>query len=88
MTFTCFELSDGSSAECEVYEDGAGTSGLVSISRAGLKITVRTKGFGQNKRVLLSGITNVVSVSESIPQKSEYGTMINFESSELIISLG
>lgn len=88
VTFTCFELSDGSSAECEVYEDGAGTSGLVSISRAGLKITVRTKGFGQNKRVLLSGITNVVSVSESIPQKSEYGTMINFESSELIISLG
>jgi hypothetical protein len=49
---------------------------------------VQTTGFGRNKRIVLSDIVNVVSVSESVPEQTQYGTMIEFSGNELIIGLG
>ena len=68
LTFSCFGLSQGAPAACE--------------------ITVRTQNLGGTKHLILSGIFNVVGLSESVPEKLSYGTSIEFLSNELVISLG
>ena len=88
LTFTVFELENGSVAAFEVFSENAEHSGLINILKQGNKITVRTDGLGQNKRIVLSGIKNVVSVSESIPNVSDWGTSVDFTSKELVITLG
>lgn len=88
LTFTCFELAPGSVTACEVFGEDGNTSGVIRITTGGNKITVQTTGFGRNKRIVLSDIVNVVSVSESVPEQTQYGTMIEFSGNELIIGLG
>ena len=88
LTFTCFELAPGSVAACEVFGEDGNTSGVIRISCTGSKITVNTTGFGHNKRIVLADIVNVVSVSESMPEQTQFGTMIEFSGNELIIGLG
>lgn len=88
ITFTCFALADGQSASCEVFETGMGNSGMLEVTRTGAKITVRAQNFGKHKRIVFAGISNVVSVSESVPEQTAYGTMVEFAGSELIVSLG
>ena len=88
LTFTCFGLSNGATAACEVFADGGQGSGIFTAEVAGNKITVRTKNLGGTKHLVLSGIFNVVGLSESVPEKLSYGTSIEFSSNELIISLG
>lgn len=86
VVFNTYELTGTEIAAAEVA-DGNHT-GVINILREGNKITVRTEGFGTNKRIILNGIKNVVSVSESIPMASDRGTTIDFSSKELIIALG
>lgn len=88
VTFTVFELSDKDIAATEVFSADGGRSGVINILREGNRITVRTDGFGTNKRIILSGIKNVVSASESIPSTSDFGTTIDFAAKELILTLG
>ena len=88
LTFTCFGLANGATAACEVFADGGQGSGIFTAEVAGNKITVRTKNLGGTKHLVLSGIFNVVGLSESVPEKLSYGTSIEFTSSELVISLG
>lgn len=88
LTFTCFELAPGSVTACEVFGEDGNSSGIIKVSCCGSKITVNTTGFGRNKRLVLADIVNVVSVSESMPEQTQYGTMIEFSGNELIIGLG
>jgi alpha-D-xyloside xylohydrolase len=88
LTFTCFGLSNGTTAACEVFGEGGQASGVITAAVEGNKITVRTNNLGGNKRLILSGIFNVVGLSESVPEKLSYGTSIEFMSNELVISLG
>ena len=88
LTFTCFGLSQGNTAACEVFGEGGQNSGVITAEVAGNKITVRTKNLGGTKRLILSGIFNVVGLSESVPEKLSYGTSIDFSDNELVISLG
>ncbi len=88
LTFTCFGLGNGTTAACEVFADGGQGSGIFTAEVAGNKITVRTKNLGGTKHLILSGIFNVVGLSESVPEKLSYGTSIEFSSNELVISLG
>lgn len=88
LTFTCFELAPGSVAACEVFGEDGNTSGVIRVTCSGSKITVNTTGFGKNKRIVLADIVNVVSVSESMPEQTQFGTMIEFSGNELIIGLG
>ena len=88
LTFTCFELAPGSVTACEVFGEDGNTSGIIRITTGNNRITVRTDGFGRNKRIVLSDIVNVVSVSESMPEQTQFGTMIEFSGNELIIGLG
>ena len=88
LTFTCFGLGNGTTAACEVFANGGQGSGLFTAEVAGNKITVRTKNLGGTKHLVLSGIFNVVGLSESVPEKLSYGTSIEFSGSELVISLG
>ena len=86
LTFTCFGLS--TTAACEVFANGGQGSGLFTAEVTGNKIMIRTKNLGGTKHLVLSGIFNVVGLSESVPEKLSYGTSIEFTSSELVISLG
>ncbi len=88
LTFTCFGLSQGATAACEVFADGGQNSGIITAEVSGNKITVRTKNLGGTKHLVLSGIFNVVGLSESVPDKLSYGTSVEFTSNELVISLG
>ena len=88
LTFTCFGLSQGSTAACEIFAEGGQNSGIITAEVSGNKIIVRTKNLGGTKRLILSGIFNVVGLSESVPEKLSYGTSIDFSSNELVISLG
>ena len=88
LTFTCFGLSQGAPAACEVFADGGQASGIISAEVSGNKIIVRTQNLGGTKHLILSGIFNVVGLSESVPEKLSYGTSIEFLSNELVISLG
>lgn len=88
LTFTCFELAPGSVTACEVFGEDGNTSGIIRITTGNNRITVQTSGFGRNKRIVLSDIVNVVSVSESMPEQTQFGTMIEFSGNELIIGLG
>lgn len=88
ITFSVFELENDNICAFEVFSEDAKTSGVINILKKGQKITVRTKGFGSTKRIVLSGVKNVVSVSESMPNVSEWGTTIDFSSQELVITLG
>lgn len=88
LTFTCFGLSQGNTAACEIFADGGQNSGIITAEIEGNRITVRTQNLGGNKRLVLSGIFNVVGLSESVPEKLSYGTSIDFNSNELVISLG
>ncbi|WP_034449849.1 TIM-barrel domain-containing protein [Butyrivibrio sp. AE2032] len=88
LTFTCFGLSQGATAACEVFADGGKNSGIITAEVSGNKITVRTKNLGGTKHLILSGIFNVVGLSESVPDKLSYGTSVEFSSNELVISLG
>ena len=88
LTFTCFGLGQGSTAACEIFAEGGQNSGIITAEVSGNKITVRTQNLGGNKRLVLSGIFNVVGLSESVPEKLSYGTSIEFTSNELVISLG
>ena len=88
ITFTCFAPVDGKVAACEVFDDKGKASGVINVLKEGNKITVKTDGFGRNKRIALTGITNVVSVSESIPEPESWGTSVDFSGNELIITLG
>lgn len=88
LTFTVFELQNGVVCASEVFSEDASSSGIINILKSGNKITVRTSGIGQNKRIVLNGIKNVVSVSESMPNVNEYGTTIDFTAQELVITLG
>ena len=89
ITFSCFQLAEGKVAAAEVFGQDKAVSGVVNVLRQGDRITVKTDGFGRStKRVVLTGITNVVGVSEGFPDSDQYGTTIEFSSSELIITLG
>lgn len=88
LTFTCFGLSQGTQAACEIFADGGVGSGIITAEVSGNKITVRTQNLGGTKHLVLSGIFNVVGLSESVPEKLSYGTSIEFLSNELVISLG
>ena len=88
LTFTCFGLGQGSAAACEVFAVGGQGSGVITAEVEGNKIIVRTKNLGGTKHLILSGIFNVVGLSESVPDKLSYGTSIEFSSNELVISLG
>ena len=88
LTFTCFGLSQGTPAVCEVFADGGQGSGIIQAEVTGNKITIRTQNLGGTKHLILSGIFNVVGLSESVPEKLSYGTSIEFLSNELVISLG
>lgn len=88
LTFTCFGLGNGTTAACEVFGDGGQASGVITAEVAGNKITIRTNNLGGNKRLILSGVFNVVGLSESVPEKLSYGTSIEFSGNELVISLG
>jgi len=88
LTFTCFELAPGSVTACEVFGEDGNTSGVIKVTTGSNRITVQTDGFGRNKRIVLSDIVNVVSVSESMPEQTQFGTMIEFSGNELIIGLG
>ena len=88
LTFTCFGLGQGTTAACEVFAEGGQNSGVITAEVEGNRIIVRTQNLGGSKRLILSGIFNVVGLSESVPEKLSYGTSIEFESNELIISLG
>ena len=88
ITFSVFELQNEQIAAFEVFSSDGSHSGVINILKSGNKITVRTEGFGSNKRIVLSGIKNVVSVSESMPNISDWGTSIDFSAKELIITLG
>lgn len=88
LTFTCFGLTQGTTAACEVFSDGGQGSGVITADVEGNKIIIRTKNLGGTKHLVLSGIFNVVGLSESAPEKHSYGTSIEFVSNELVISLG
>ena len=88
LTFCCFGLGNGTTAACEVFADGGQGSGIITAEVSGNKITVRTQNLGGTKKLVLSGIFNVVGLSESVPEKLSYGTSIEFTSNELVISLG
>ena len=61
---------------------------FITAEVTGNKITIRTQNLGGTKKLVLSGIFNVVGLSESVPEKLSYGTSIEFTSNELVISLG
>ena len=65
-----------------------GSSGILKVTCAGSKITVQAQNFGKHKRIVFAGVSNIVSSSESVPEKTAYGTMIDFTSNELIVTLG
>lgn len=88
ITFTAFELVDNLVSAIEIYSYDATKSGVINILKKGKVITVRTDGFGSDKKIVLSGLKNVVSVSESMPEINAKGTVINFNSKELVITLG
>lgn len=88
VTFSVFELANDTICAFEVFSEDASHSGVINILKEGQKITVRTKGFGTHKRIVLSGVKNVVSVSESMPNVNDWGTSIDFTSQELVITLG
>lgn len=88
VTFTVFELTNGEIAAAEIFSANGNNSGVINILKEGNRITVRTDGFGTNKRLILNGVKNIVSVSESIPSTSDFGTTIDFTSKELVITLG
>ena len=88
LTFTCFGLSQGATAACEVFAEGGQSSGVITAEVEGNRIIVRTQNLGGTKRLILSGIFNVVGLSESVPEKLSYGTSIEFTSNELIVTLG
>lgn len=88
ITFTCFGLTPGATTACEVFSDGAQSSGIITVEVSGNRITVRTQNLGGTKHLILSGIFNVVGLSESVPEKHSFGTSIEFTSNELVISLG
>lgn len=88
LTFMVYELQDSIVAASEVFSEDMQTSGVINILRKGNKIKVLTKGFGDSKRIMLNGINNVVSASEGMPQMASSGTMIEFNSDELMITLG
>jgi len=89
ITFSCFSLVEGKVAAAEVFGQNKAASGVVNVLKSGNRITVKTDGFGRTgKRVVLTGITNVVGVSEGFPDSDEYGTTVEFDSNELIITLG
>ena len=88
ITFTVFELAENEIAATEVFSADGSRSAVINILKEGNKITVRTDGFGANKHIIFNGLKNVVSVSESIPSTSDFGTTIDFSSKELVITLG
>lgn len=88
LTFMVYELQDSVVAATEVYASDMQASGVINILRKGNKIKVLTRGFGDNKRIMLSGINNIVSTSDGIPQSTPSGTLIEFNSTELMITLG
>ena len=88
LTFTCFGLANGTTTACEVFANNGQGSGILSVEVSGNKITVRTQNLGGTKHLVLSGIFNVVGLSESVPEKLSYGTSIEFLGNELVISLG
>lgn len=87
LTFTTFELLDNQICATEIFSADASHSAVINILREGKKITVKTDGLGQNKRIVLSGIKNVVSVSESMPDVNDWGTSIDFTGKEIVITL-
>ena len=87
LTFTCFELTNGTPAVLEVFSNDGTHTGIISVLRENNKITVQTDGFTGTKRIALNGITSVVSVSESIPEMADWGTTIEFNSKNLVIQL-
>lgn len=87
LTFTCFELANGTPAVLEVFSNDGTHTGVISVLRENNKITVQTDGFTGTKRIALNGITSVVSVSESIPEMADWGTTIEFNSKNLVIQL-
>ncbi|MBP5260897.1 MAG: glycoside hydrolase family 31 protein [Clostridiales bacterium] len=89
ITFSCFDLVEGKVAASEVFGSNKSFSGVVNVLKQGGKITVKTDGFGRTaKRIVLTGIKNVVSVSEGFPNSDGYGTTVEFDSNELVITLG
>lgn len=88
ITFMVYELQDGKVSGAEVYSEDMQTSGIINILRKGNKIKVLTKGFGDSKRIMLNGISTIVSSSEGIPQVTATGSFIEFNSDELMITLG
>ena len=88
ITFTCFGLTPGAATACEVFSDGGQASGIITAEVSGNRILVRTQNLGGTKHLILSGIFNVVGLSESVPEKHSFGTSIEFTSNELVISLG
>ncbi|MCQ2467104.1 MAG: hypothetical protein MJ166_06255 [Clostridia bacterium] len=88
ITFTVFELAENEIAATEVFSADGSRSAVINILKEGNKITVRTDGFGANKHIIFNGLKNVVSVSESIPSTSDFGTTIDFSGKELVITLG
>ena len=89
ITFSCFQLADGKVAAAEVFGQDKAVSGVINVLKKGDQIQVKTDGFGRStKRIVLTGITNVVGVSEGYPDSDEFGTTIEFNSNELNITLG
>jgi len=89
ITFSCFELAEGNVAAAEIFGQNKTASGIINVLKHDGRITVKTEGFGRaNKRIILTGITNVAGVSEGFPDIDQYGTTVEFASNELIVTLG
>ncbi len=88
ITFMVYELQENKVAGTEIYSSDMQSSGIVNILRLGNKIKVLTRGFNETKRLMLVGIKNVVSTSDGIPTANATGTLIEFSSDELLITLG
>ena len=89
ITFSCFQLAEDKVAATEVFGFDKSANGIINVLKSGERITVKTEGFGRlTKRIVLTGIKDVAGVSEGYPDSDEYGTTIEFNSNELIITLG
>ncbi|MCQ2482380.1 MAG: hypothetical protein MJ153_02690 [Clostridia bacterium] len=88
ITFMIYELQDNKVAGTEIYSSDMQSSGIINILKLGNKIKVLTRGFNETKRLMLVGIKNVVSTSDGIPTANTTGTLIEFNSDELLITLG
>ena len=88
ITFSCFELAEGKIAAAEVFGQNKAASGVINVLKQDGRITVKTEGFGRaSKRIILTGITSVTGVSEGFPDSDQYGTTVEFNSNELIVTL-